>query len=183
MHSSRLSPCCQSDRVQGPPSSPCQIPGQSGQHGPAVQPPVLKEVPSRWPGVCSGWGTVLGSRPVTRTAARLQGQSWARPDAIGSSCLLQHLPVPTEPTSQVQTRESDCFLNPRMRAWKEGCGVKRTGTASVCLWTPSMRQAKMVSSLRFLVRMVPGLCWASGWFASSGGQDDTGLSRIACFSS
>lgn len=128
MHSSRLSPCCQSDRVQGPPSSPCQIPGQSGQHGPAVQPPVLKEVPSRWPGVCSGWGTVLGSRPVTRTAARLQGQSWARPDVIGSSCLLQHLPVPTEPTSQVQTRESDCFLNPRMRAWKEGCGVKRTGT-------------------------------------------------------
>lgn len=128
MHSSRLSPCCQSDRVQGPPSSPRQIPGQSGQHGPAVQPPVLKEVPSRWPGVCSGWGTVLGSRPVTRTAARLQGQSWARPDAIGSSCLLQHLPVPTEPTSQVQTRESDCFLNPRMRAWKEGCGVKRTGT-------------------------------------------------------
>lgn len=34
---------------------------------------VLKEVTSRWPGVCSGWGTVLGSFPVTRTATRLQG--------------------------------------------------------------------------------------------------------------
>lgn len=44
-------------------------------------------------------------------------------------------------------------------------------------------QAKMVSSRRFLVRMVPGLCWASGWLASSGGQEDTGLSRMACLRS
>lgn len=44
-------------------------------------------------------------------------------------------------------------------------------------------QAKMVSSLRFLVRMVPGLCWASGWLASSGGHEDTGLSRMACLRS
>ena len=43
--------------------------------------------------------------------------------------------------------------------------------------------AKMVSSRRFLVRMVPGLCWASGWLANSGGQEETGLSRMACFRS
>lgn len=46
-----------------------------------------------------------------------------------------------------------------------------------------LAQAKMVSSLLFLVRMVPGLCWASGWLASSGGQVDTGLSKMACFRS
>lgn len=44
-------------------------------------------------------------------------------------------------------------------------------------------QAKMVSSRLFLVRMVPGLCWASGWLVSSGGQVETGLSRMACFRS
>lgn len=56
-------------------------------------------------------------------------------------------------------------------------GVTEKGTRAVGA------QAKMVSSRRFLVRMVPGLCCASGWLASSGGQEDTGLSRIACFRS
>lgn len=44
-------------------------------------------------------------------------------------------------------------------------------------------QAKIVSSRLFLVKMVPGLCWASGWLVNSGGHVDTGLSRMACFKS
>lgn len=49
--------------------------------------------------------------------------------------------------------------------------------------TPDGDHAKMVSSRRFLVRMVPGLCWASGWLASSGGHCDTGLPSMACLRS
>lgn len=50
-------------------------------------------------------------------------------------------------------------------------------------WRAWSLQAKMVSSRLFLVRMVPGLCWASGWLASSGGHVETGLSKMACFRS
>lgn len=97
------------------------------------------------------------------------------------------LPVPLEPTSQAPNQGLWLLPKthePRMRAWRghEGLGqapVSEHGFKS----TQGLCQAKMVSSLRFLVRMVPGLCWASGWFASSGGQEDTGLSRMACFSS
>lgn len=65
-----------------------------------------------------------------------------------------------------------------------GKGTARAVLAALLvLLAPEGPQAKMVSSRRFLVRMVPGLCWASGWFASSGGHEDTGLSRMACLRS
>lgn len=119
-----------------------------------------------------------------------EGQSWAKTLVVCSACLLEQLPPLGQTCTQASdlrawARESDCFLSP----WKsEGLGrdvrVLTNRLQSTAL-TPGrvLCQAKMVSSRRFLVRMVPGLCWASGWLASSGGQEDTGLSRMACFSS
>lgn len=49
--------------------------------------------------VQAGDRVVLGSHPT----ARLQGQSWAKPDLTVPLCLLHHLPMPMEPLTGFQT--------------------------------------------------------------------------------